>query len=306
MRRTHGGNPVPSGKHSVQRGGGATTLDMSKHGDPRLKTSTLFDLLSHNVADSTESGVSVFVDGRLGYLKRSRYRNCSLRNYHYRGEAPSPMPSPEGLTNRAYIKRHLWNQHYRGATGDPGPGGYVPHMTAHHLNNNHSIMGLCCGVKSVDRISRSLYRGVETEGPLRPVDVVVDGLGYTNQRYAIGVDSRGSRERPLSSDDDQRINAVSGHGGFHPLNPVIKHVGLVATRPQNGASAGQKSSASLNIEWHPAIIEQAAPTVEEPDNHVAVFPFGLAHDASDHRVQTRTIASTGEHPNFHSSDATNR
>ena len=159
---------------------------------------------------------------------------------------------------------------------------------------------------SVDRISGNLHRCVEAEGPLCAADVVVDGLGYTNQRYAIGVNSRSSRERSLSSDDDQRINRVSGHGGFYALNPVIEHVRLVATRPQNGASAGQKSSASLDIKWHRAIIKQATPTVEEPDNLVAVFPFGLAYDASDHRVQARTIATSGKHPDFHSSDATNR
>ncbi len=52
-------------------------------------------------------------------------------------------------------------------------------------------------------------------------------------------------------------------------------------------------------ELHRLAVDHAPPAVTEADQLVAVHRLALAHDGADDRVEPRTVASAGEHPDAH-------
>ena len=58
-------------------------------------------------------------------------------------------------------------------------------MTAHDLHDEDAVMGLSSGVQAVDSVSSHGYCGIETEGVVGGVNIVVNSLRYTNDRNAI-------------------------------------------------------------------------------------------------------------------------
>jgi hypothetical protein len=71
---------------------------------------------------------------------------------------------------------------------------------AHHLDQQHPLVGLRSGVQPVDHLGRDADRGVEAEGQVGAVDVVVDGLGDADDRHTLTGQHRRRRQRPLTAD----------------------------------------------------------------------------------------------------------
>ena len=67
-------------------------------------------------------------------------------------------------------------------------------VPAHHLDDERAVVRLGGGVQAVDRLGRDVDRGVEAEGVVGRVEVVVDGLRHADDADAVLVQS-GSRRR---------------------------------------------------------------------------------------------------------------
>ena len=82
-----------------------------------------------------------------------------------------------------------------------------PGMPAHDLHDEHAVVRLRRRMQPVDRIDSDLYGGVEAEGVVGRVEVVVDGL-----RYADHVQTRARKlgrdaERVLTANRDEGVDA---------------------------------------------------------------------------------------------------
>ena len=68
---------------------------------------------------------------------------------------------------------------------------------------------------------------------------------------------------------------------------------------EDGAAPVDEAARAVDGELDGLAVDHAAPSVAEPHQLVAVHAFALAHDGADDRVQSRTVAAAGEHPNAH-------
>src|ERR1051325_9273884 len=104
-------------------------------------------------------------------------------------------------------KRNLRNQddicaaRYSRVQGDPTS------MTAHHLQDHHSIMRLGSCVKSVESFSSNVQRGNETEGQFSARHIVIDCLRHAANWHSTLIELRGDRQSTLATEHNQRVDA---------------------------------------------------------------------------------------------------
>ena len=90
------------------------------------------------------------------------------------------MPLANRLGDFVDVKRSLGNQNYISATGDAAVQGDPACIAAHDLDYHYAIVSLRRGVDAIDRLAHDIAGGVESESVIRAAQIVVDGLGYTD------------------------------------------------------------------------------------------------------------------------------
>ena len=186
-----------------------------------------------------------------------------------------------------------------GAGGHAGVQGDPAHVAAHDLGDHAAVVGFAGGAQPVDGLGGDLDGGVEAEGVVRGVEVVVHGLGDADDLQPGVGKALGGREGSLTADGDDRVDAEPVHVGLDDLRAaaVLERVG--AGRAQDGAAllgdaadhgAGDVDDVALN---------DAAPAVQEPHEFVAVDGDALEDGAADDGVQSGAVATAGKNSNFH-------
>ena len=94
----------------------------------------------------------------------------------------------------------------------PGVQGDPAGVPAHHLDDEHPVVGLGGGVQPVDRLGGDVDRGVEAEGEVGAGEVVVDGLRDADDVDAEVGELGGHAEGVLAADRDQRVDARRRRG----------------------------------------------------------------------------------------------
>src|SRR5690606_7560090 len=130
--------------------------------------------------------------------------------------------------------------------------------------------------QAVHRLGRDLHRRVEAERVVGGREVVVDGLRYANDGDAGGTQLVGSRERSLTADHDQAGDARLRHRLAHALG-AAEIDGVRAARAENGAAPFVDALDVSAFQWHPIILDDAAPAIAVSDEFRSVDDHAFEH-----------------------------
>ena len=111
------------------------------------------------------------------------------------------------------------------------------HVAAHDLHDEDAVVGLRRRVQAVDRIRCHRYRGIEAEGIVRGVDVIVNGLRHAYNGDAIIVEPLSTLERAFAADGNEGIDLGLAHIRLDLLQAGLKFIGVQPAGAQNGAAA---------------------------------------------------------------------
>ena len=166
------------------------------------------------------------------------------------------------------------------------------------------------GVDAVDDLSGDVHRGVETEGDVGAVDVVVDGLGQADDVQALLREKVGRLVGAVAAEAEQAVELGVLVGLFHGGDLVDLVLFHHAHELEGGAfsaedGAAQRQDAAEIVLGHLLVIagDEAVVAVEDAhDLDVLAEPCiqGLCH-AADGGVQAGTVAAGGQDANtfFH-------
>ena len=96
----------------------------------------------------------------------------------------------------------------------PGVQRDPPGVPAHDLDDQRAVVRLGGGVQPVDRLHRDVHRGVEAEGVVGRVEVVVDRLRDADDVHAEVAEPGRDAEGVLAADRDQRVDAERRAGSW--------------------------------------------------------------------------------------------
>ena len=208
------------------------------------------------------------------------------------------MPQEQALANLGDVERTLRNEDVRGASGDPGVGRDPSGVPAHHLADQHAIVGFGGGVEPVDCIDRDLHGGVKAEGDLGAGEVVVDRLRHADDRHPTEQLLRHA-QGILAADRDQGVDAEPRDRRLHLLGPPLHFERIRPRGPQDRPPARQDPSRPFRGERNDHSFQHAAPSVGEAGDFIAVTLLAFAHDRPDHRVQAGRIPSSCKNSDPH-------
>ena len=197
------------------------------------------------------------------------------------------------------VERLLGDEDDVGAAGEAGVQGDPARVAAHHLDDEHAVVRLGRGVQPVDRLHRDVDRGVEAEGEVGGVEVVVDRLGHADDVDAEVVQLGRDTERVLAADGDQRVDAEVGEVLLDLLDAALDLERVGARGAEDGAAARQDAAHLRDAELAGRALERALPAVAEADELVAVLLDALADHGPDDGVQAGAVAAPGEHSDAH-------
>ena len=163
------------------------------------------------------------------------------------------------------------------------------------------MVGLAGRAQAVDGLGGGLHGGVEAEGELGDGEVVVDGLGHTDDGHALAGEFAGDSQRVVAANGDEGINALAFERCADRFGTALVGVGVRAGGAEDGAPEGEDVVAALGAEGHDIVFHDARPAVTEADDLVAVLALTLGGDGANDRVQPGAVASTGQDSHTHGS-----
>ena len=177
--------------------------------------------------------------------------------------------------------------------GDPAD---VP---AHDLGDHAAVVGFAGGAEPVDGLGGDLHGGVEAEGVVRGVEVVVHGLGDADDLQAGVGQALGRGQGSFAADGDDRVDAEPVHVGLDDLGAAAVFERVGAGRAQDRAALLGDAADHGAGDVDDVALHHAAPAVEESHELVAVDGDALEDGAADDGVQSGAVAAAGEDSNFH-------
>ena len=177
--------------------------------------------------------------------------------------------------------------------GDPA------NVAAHDLGDHAAVVRLTGGPEPVDGFGGDLHGGIETEGVVGGVEVVVHGLGNADDLQAGVGEAFGGREGSFAADGDDGVDAQPVHVGLDDLRAPAVLEGVGAGRAKDGAALFGDASDERAGDGNDVPFNHAAPSVEEPHEFVAVDGNAFEDGAADDGVQSGAVAAAGEDSNFH-------
>jgi hypothetical protein len=118
----------------------------------------------------------------------------------------------------------------------------MPAHTASHPDvrpnfyDHQSVVTFTSGLDAVYRLGGCGHRRVEANAPLRPRDVVVDGLSDAHERHAESRELERRSEGPITADDHERIETLALKSGEHGFGTSFVDVGVIEGGAQNSST----------------------------------------------------------------------
>ena len=220
------------------------------------------------------------------------------------GEVGAPLcPALHSLTDPVDVVGALGDEDDVCAARNAGVEGQPAGLVAHDLNAHHAAVAACRGVDAVDDVGGDVHSGVEAEGDVGAVDVVVDGLGQADDVQALLCQQIGRLVGAVAAQAEQAVQPgfLVGlfHGG-HLVHVVVfhhpHHLEGGALGAQNGAA--QRQDAPEVVLLHLLVVpgdEAVVPVQDAHDLHVVAHAGvqGFCH-AADGSVQARAVAAGGQ------------
>ena len=186
-----------------------------------------------------------------------------------------------------------------GARGHAGVQGDPAHVAAHDLGDHAAVVRFAGGAEPVDGLGGDLDGGVEAEGVVRGVEVVVDRLGHAHDLQAGVGEALGRGQGAFAADGDDGVDAEPVHVGLDDLGAaaVLERVGAGGAEDGAALLGDAADHGAGNVD--DVALDDAAPAVEESHEFVAVDGDALEDGAADDGVQSGAVAAAGEDSNFH-------
>ena len=227
-------------------------------------------------------------------------RQSALSHYDdggiFAGEAA--LNEPAHLIN---LKRPLRDQDHIRPTRHPRVQGDPTRVTSHDLDDEHSVMAFGRRVKAIDRFGGDRHGGVESECVVGAPQVVVDRLGYPDDRKTDPAELRRYAERVLTTDDDKGVESQPLYRLKNTAFTVLGAVRIRTTGAEDGASTRKDASDIGHAQRCSVSIDRAAPTISETRKFVSVNLNAIAHNGPDDGVQSWAVPATSEHTDPHPS-----
>ena len=184
-------------------------------------------------------------------------------------------------------------------------------LVAHDLDAHYAAVAAGGGVDAVDDIGGNVHGGVEAEGHVGAVDIVIDGLGQADDVQALLREQVCGFVGAIAAQAQQAVQLGFLVGLFHGgdfINVVVLHHAHHfkggALGAQNGAAQRQDAAEVVLTHLFVIAVDETAVAVQDAHDlhilaHAGIQRFGYAADGG---VQTRTITAGGQDSNtfFHS------
>lgn len=210
------------------------------------------------------------------------------------------------LADDIEIELDLGDQDDIRARCEPRVEGDPARVAAHELDDHDAVMRGGRRVHSIERFGRDMDRGLEPEGDVGAVEVVVDGFGNPNAvdpRRGVGL-SNG--HRPVAPDDDQCLDladlqvrdahirqvSIDDFPVFVLAHWVPARVGLVVG-PEDRAPHREDVGDIIDVERAYPVLDQPEEPVLDPEDFDPVVD-GVFDDGSDDCVEPGAIPAARE------------
>src|SRR6185295_16314344 len=80
-------------------------------------------------------------------------------------------------------------------------------ISSHDFQNHYAVVRFCGRVQSIERFGCDVKRSYKPEGEFRTCEIVVDGLGNTDNRNPQPIELVSNREGTFTAEYDQPFNA---------------------------------------------------------------------------------------------------
>ena len=159
---------------------------------------------------------------------------------------------------------------------------------------------------AIERLGRDVDCGLESEGDVCAVEVVIDGFGDSDAVESLVGDLFGDGHGPIASDDDEGVDLADLEVGDADVGEVLEdgvallvfadrevlRVGSVVGS-DDGSALGEDIGDVIEIESPDSVLDESEETVFNSEDLDAVVDrvFG---DGSDDRVESRAVPTAGE------------
>ena len=239
------------------------------------------------------------IDGTVRDGQHALGRNRAFGHDHDRKVLAALGPVAEPIAHLVDVERPLGNEDDVGTAGETTVKRDPSCVTTHHLHHHDAVVRFRGGMEPVDCVGGGLHRGIEAERHLGGREIVVDGLGNSDEADTFSAEPMGHTECVLTADRDDRVEVFGLHGGQHAGDPVVGVERVRPRRSEDRAAPRQEATYRVEIEVDHITLDDTAPPVPESDDGVPVLRDALAYDRADHGVQSGAVAPTGQDPNAH-------
>src|SRR5690625_7529550 len=97
-------------------------------------------------------------------------------------------------------------------------------VAAHDFNNQNTVVGFGRGVQPVNGVGGNGHGGIKTEGVVGGVDVIVNGLGNTNDGHAVISEPLRAFECALAANSDECVDSGIFQIGFDGFYTVFEFI----------------------------------------------------------------------------------
>ena len=183
---------------------------------------------------------------------------------------------------------------HTGVQGDPTD------VAAHDLCDHAAVVRFTGGADAVHCLGCDGHCGVEAEGVVGCAQIVVDGLGNTDDGQACVCQTLCACEGAFTTDSDDCVDAVAFHHDFDVLGATVGAVeGVGAGGTDDGAALGCQAADLLAGQVHVVAFNDASPAIAEADEFVAVLLDTVEHGAADDSVQAGAVAAGSKQTDLH-------
>ena len=300
MDHVDGVQAVALAEQPVVGCGNAAALGVAQADRAGLITGSLLDLIGQLLADTSQARMAEGVQiGRFVDHLPNIWQVAALSHHHHSIMLVVVVVVLEQRTDMVDVYVLLGDQNHVRAAGHAGGVGDPAGIAAHHLDHHHAVVRIGGGMDAVDSLGGNHYGGVEAEGLVGAVDVVVNGLGHAYAGYAVLAQVEVHRLRVVAAQRNQRIDLVGLQNLLHLFDAAgnLLHVG--ARRVQDGAALQLDAVNILQSEGNELVVQHTAPAVEKADELIAIVVDALPHGRINHRIQSGAVAAAGQQSNSH-------
>ena len=191
--------------------------------------------------------------------------------------------------------------------GDARKQGQPARFIAHHLHEDGAAVAVCRGAHPLDGVGDDVERGMEAEGVVGAVDVVIDGLGKADDVIPLRAQQRRRAVGARPAQGEQAVQphlAVIGAHLFQTGGAVFfghgHHLEGGAHRPEHGAAHVEQALELFARHGAAFAADEAAVTVGNADD-LGIFDV-LIHiqaDAAHDGIQPGAVAAACQDPYLH-------